>query len=97
MKVMLVCGAGVSTSILMKKMLDHASKNNIDLEVKAYGIDEAVDYYDQYECVLVGPQISYRLNEIKSICNKPCAAINSIDYGMGKAENVIKAAQDLLK
>ena len=97
MKVMLVCGAGVSTSILMKKMLDHASVNNIDLEVKAHGVDEAVDYYDQYECVLVGPQISYRLNEIKAICKKPCAAINSMDYGMGKAENVIKAAQDLLK
>lgn len=97
MKVMLVCGAGVSTSILMKKMLDYAGQNNIDLEVKAYGFDEAVDYYDQYECVLVGPQISYRLNEIKSICSKPCAAINSIDYGMGNAGNVIKSAQDLLK
>lgn len=97
MKIMLVCGAGISTSMLMKKMLDYAKEHELDIDVKAYGYEEASDYFNDYDCILVGPQISYRLDELKSNTDKPCAAINSIDYGMGNAENVIHAAQELMK
>lgn len=97
MRIMLVCGAGVSTSILMKKMMDYSKENNIELEVKAYGFEDAIGHFEEYDCVLIGPQIAYRIDDIKEVCQKPISAINPMDYGMGNAESVIKAAQDLLK
>ncbi|WP_418972029.1 PTS sugar transporter subunit IIB [Allofournierella sp.] len=96
MKVMLVCGAGMSTSILMNKMLKYAKENGIDLQAMAYGFTEAPDHLEEFDCIMIGPQAAYRIEEIRKQTDKPCAVIKSIDYGMGNAANVIKAAQELI-
>ncbi len=39
-KIMLCCSAGMSTSLLVKKMVDEAHKRGLEAEIKAYGVAE---------------------------------------------------------
>ncbi|MNP28847.1 Lichenan-specific phosphotransferase enzyme IIB component [compost metagenome] len=96
MKILLVCAGGVSTSILMKKMMNYASQNGIDLLVEAHAVQEFDDVIGEFEAVLVGPQISYKLAELKGKTSKPVAVIDSLDYALGNAEKVINLAKKIL-
>lgn len=83
MKVLLVCAAGMSTSMLMKKMDSYAAENGIDLEVAARSFSELKDPKGEgYDCVLVGPQISYQKDKIVKRANGlPVEVIPMKDYG----------------
>lgn len=97
MKIMLVCAGGMSTGILMKKMEKWASDKGIDLEVKAYGIGEYESHYKAYDCILLGPQISYKECEVKSNVDIPVDLIQSFDYAVGNVDNIMKQVDKLLK
>lgn len=97
MKIMLVCAGGMSTGILMKKMQKWANDKNIHLEVKAYGVGEYEEHYKEYDCILLGPQISYKANEIRATVDKPVDLIQSFDYAVGNVENIMKQVDKLLK
>ncbi|WP_419030452.1 PTS sugar transporter subunit IIB [Collinsella stercoris] len=83
MKVLLVCAAGMSTSMLMKKMEGYAAENGIDIEVAARSFSELKDPKAAgYDCILVGPQISYQMDKIvKKADGLPVAVIPMKDYG----------------
>lgn len=97
MKIMLVCAGGMSTGILMKKMEKWAEEKGIELEVKAYGVQSYEDEYQNYDCILIGPQISYKADEIKSKVNIPVDQIQSFDYAIGNVDNIMKQVDALLK
>jgi len=97
MKIMLICAGGMSTGILMKKMVKWGEEKNRPITVKAYGISEYEQEVDQYEVILLGPQISYKLNDIKNNVNIPVAQIASYDYAIGNVDNIIKQVDSLLK
>ena len=96
MKVLLCCAGGLSSSILMKKMRNWASANGEDLEIIAVGTGEAMEVWKEgYECVLLAPQVSYRLNDMKKEIQLPIGEVPSLDYAIGNAENVMKLAHKL--
>ena len=95
MKILLVCAAGLSTSILMKKLEKYAEQNGIELDIDAVGIGEYQERAN-YDVLLLGPQVSYQLNTVKQGSGKPTAVIPAQDYGMGNAANVLALAQSLL-
>lgn len=91
MKIMLVCAGGMSTGILMKKMEKWGVDNGVDLSVKAYGVGEYERHIGEYDCILLGPQISYKAKEITSkVDGKPLDIIQSMDYALGNVENIMK-------
>lgn len=96
MKVLLVCAGGLSTSILMKKLIKYADANSIELEIDATGINDFAEVVSRYDAVLVGPQIGYRKDEIATMSGKPVAVISPTDYGIGNAENVFAQISKLL-
>ncbi|WP_027062956.1 PTS sugar transporter subunit IIB [Mesoplasma seiffertii] len=95
-KILLVCSAGMSTSMLVKKMNDYASLNELDYEIKAMGMAEAKPQIDQWDVIMVGPQVSYVLNDLKSLTEKPVEVIPSTIYALAKGADAIKMAQRLL-
>ncbi|MBE6054785.1 MAG: PTS sugar transporter subunit IIB [Clostridium sartagoforme] len=95
MKILLVCAGGMSTSILMKKMEKYWKEKGEELSIKAVGLGEYQDIYENYDIVLVGPQVSYRLKEIKENTKLPCAAIESFDYAIANCPNIMKLAKKL--
>ncbi len=90
MKILLVCAGGASTSILMKKMMNYAEQQGIDLEIQAKGMMEYEDVAKDFDLILLGPQISYKQEDIKAQSQKPVAVIKPYDYAIGNAENIFK-------
>ena len=97
MKILLMCANGLSTGMLMNKINQWKEKNHKDLEVKAIPLDECKRYYRDYDVLLVGPQMSYKLKEVQKIApDKPSAVISPMDYGMGNVENIIKMVNGMV-
>lgn len=92
MKIMLVCAGGMSTGLLMNKM-----NQDSRLDVKAYGFAEYQDHMDQFDVILLGPQVSYKEEEIKNIASIPVAVIPALDYAVGNINNITALAKGLLK
>jgi PTS system cellobiose-specific IIB component len=97
MKILLVCAMGMSTSLLKEKMLE-AAEEGTKIDAFAYG--ELEEKIDDYDLVLVGPQLGYRLEKIKKLAaehGKVADAIDPIAYGRCQGEKVMKQAVDLLQ
>lgn len=97
MKILLVCAGGMSTGILMKKMETYWKEQGQELTIQAVGLSEYVDVASDYEIVLLGPQISYRLDEVKENTGLPCEAIPSYDYAVANCPQIMKLANKLLE
>ena len=95
MKILLVCAGGMSTGLLMKKMEVYWDDQGVDLEIMAVGTSEYDEYCQDYEIVLVGPQIAYRLDEIRERTGLPTEAIPSFDYAVANCPNIMKLAKKL--
>lgn len=96
MKVLLVCAGGMSTSILMKKLEKYAADQGIEFEIAAKGLAEYRDVCDHYDCILMGPQVGYRKDEVVKDSGKPVAVIAPADYGIGNCPNIFKQIHQLL-
>lgn len=98
MKVLLVCAAGMSTSMLMKKMDAYAAEKGIELEVAARSFSELKDpKADGYDCILVGPQIAYQKDKIvKRADGLPVEVIPMKDYGRQNCPAIFELIDKLI-
>ncbi|WP_026478687.1 PTS sugar transporter subunit IIB [Alkaliphilus transvaalensis] len=99
-KIMLVCSAGMSTSLLVTKMNNAAVKKGISAEIFAVSETDAKKHFDNIDVVLLGPQVRYLLNKIEKLLAEkkiPVAVIESINYGTMNGEAVLDQALRLLE
>lgn len=99
-KIMLCCSAGMSTSLLVKKMLDEAAKRGLEVEIKAFGVAEFEQQVSQYQVVLLGPQVKYMQKDLQSKADAygiRVEPINMMDYGMQKGAAVLDFALSLIE
>lgn len=96
MKILLCCNAGMSSSILVKKIKDVASKNGEDIEVAAVASSAVKDEVGKWDVCLVGPQMMFAVNSIKEQLNIPVASIEPRIYAMADGAAVIEFAKKLL-
>jgi len=96
LKVLLICAGGMSTSILMKKLKTYAKEQEMDFDVIAKGLGDYVDVFTEYDVLLLGPQVSYKCNDIRNITQKPVAVIPQLDYALGKADNIFKLISEVM-
>jgi len=98
-KIMLCCSAGMSTSLLVRKMEEVAARRALPVKIDAYGVSEFDMQFPQYQVVLLGPQVKYML---KSLSEKaathgiPVQPIDMMDYGMQRGDNVLDYALSLI-
>lgn len=92
MKIVLLCYAGMSTSMVMNKMKAAAAAEGLDLEVAAASVSDLDDYKEGANAVLLGPQIRFALDEVKEkVAGKiPVMAIDTRDYGMMRGDKILK-------
>ncbi len=91
--ILLVCNAGMSTSMLVKKMQDAAKEANVDVNIEAKSVTEAKKDLEGVHIILLGPQIRYELDNIKALApNIPVEAINMQDYGLMNGKKVLEQA-----
>lgn len=97
-KILLVCNAGMSTSLLVTNMEKYAKQQNIDVTIMATPITEAERVATEWDIVMLGPQVRHCLNQMKKAVDGkiPVEVIDMRDYGMMNGEKVLKKALELL-
>lgn len=98
---MLVCVAGMSTSLLVSKMQKAAQEQNIEADIFAIAESEVdkVLANKKADVLLLGPQVRYLKStfEVKfKDLNLPIDVINMADYGMMNGGNVLQQALKLI-
>ena len=98
MNILLVCAAGMSTSLLVNKMNEAAKAKGMELEINAYPIGSLDKYASAADVILLGPQVRYELNNVKGkYPDKPVSVIDMRDYGMMNGEKVLDFAIRLVE
>lgn len=95
----LFCFAGMSTSVLVKKMADYAAEKNLECIVDAYPQEQVADKAKDLDVVLIGPQIKYYKKRIESICEPlgtKVMVISNVDFGRMDGKKVLTEAYALL-
>lgn len=98
-KIMLCCSAGMSTSLLVKKMQASAQERGIEAEIQAFGVDEFATQVSRFEVVLLGPQVKYMQGDLQNKADPygiKVEPINMMDYGMQKGDKVLDFALELI-
>ncbi len=97
-RILLVCGAGMSTSILVKKMKDVAEEKNIECKIEAHGNVDIGQFIGEFDVCLVAPQIRFSLEEIKqALPNIPVDVIDMVTYGTANGVKALEQAIELIK
>ncbi len=99
MNIFLVCNAGMSTSILVKKMQETAEKQGLtDSHIEAFSVEVLDQRAAEADVVLLGPQIRHMKNDVEKIIAGRCPVevINMQDYGMIRGDKVLAKALQLL-
>lgn len=92
-KIMLVCNAGMSTTMLAKKMNEVSE----EYEIFASGESEYLEKMEGVELILIGPQISHLLPTIRASVNVPVERIAPMKYGLLDGKGVLEDAEKILK
>lgn len=95
--IVLCCSAGMSTSLVVEKMQDAAKEKGIDVEIKAVPVSSVEDFDSSHkiDILLLGPQVKFKLNELKEVYkdqNTLVDVINMMDYGMINGEKILTDA-----
>ena len=63
-KILLVCAAGMSTSLLVNKMKESAIEKGIEIDIEALPISECSTVIDSVDIVLLGPQVRFQKPQV---------------------------------
>lgn len=89
-KAYLFCSAGMSTSLLATKMQEEANNRQLDFEILAYPISEIDNFINEIDFIVLGPQVRFMADEIRSKCNdKPVIVLPMNIYGLMDGEKAL--------
>ena len=97
-RVMFVCSAGMSTSLLVEKVKKAAEENSVELDVFAVGEAEAKKDLSQADILLLGPQVRYLEKSFKKNMGESKTKIGVVDmiaYGRMDGEKVLAQILEL--
>lgn len=95
-KIVLLCSAGMSTSMLVKKMKEAADNENYECLIEAYPMVEAEEKCSDADIVLLGPQVRFNVSKISKLVSCPVEAIDMAAYGMMDGKKVITKVKGIL-
>ena len=97
MKILLCCNAGMSSSILVKKIREAAEKRGMEMTITAVASAGAKDEVGKWDVCLVGPQLSFAVANLKSTLGIPVASIEPRTYAMADGDKALDFAISLLE
>lgn len=93
---LLVCAAGMSTSLLVNRMKEAAETKEIEFQIEAHPVGQIEKYGEAADVILLGPQVCYELKNVKKMfLDKPVEIINMQDYGTMNGAKVLDTALKL--
>lgn len=100
--IMLVCAAGMSTSLMVSKMQKSAEAKGIEADIFAVSAGEADTYLAEkkVDVLLLGPQVRFMKAQFEKKVAPLGIALDVIqmtDYGMMNGEKVLNQALKLME
>lgn len=96
-KIVLLCSEGMSTGILVNKILDCAKKCGKEYDISAHAVTEASIYGADADLILLGPQVRFNLTRVKDeLPGKIVDVIDMRDYGTMNADGILKKIQGVI-
>ncbi len=98
-KILLACSSGMSTSLLVTKMEQHAKSIGENAKIWAVGQDKAKNEMANADVVLIGPQMSFLKGELQKEADKYDIRVDVIDmraYGMADGKKAYEQALSLI-
>ncbi|MBS6500793.1 MAG: PTS sugar transporter subunit IIB [Clostridium sp.] len=65
--ILLVCAAGMSTSLLVNKMKAAAKEKGIEINIDALPVSECSSVIDKVDIVLLGPQVRFQKPQVDAL------------------------------
>ena len=102
MYILLVCSAGMSTSLLVTKMIAAAKEMGDEIEIFALPISEGEKKLNEVDCVLLGPQVRFQKGPIEKMAAAringpiPVDVIDMRDYGTMNGKAVFEKAMGMI-
>lgn len=100
LKIVIVCAAGMSSSLIVKSMKKSAEERGISIDVSCYPsmTYKELDYSD-VDMILVAPQVRGQLPEIQEFVTNsiPVEQIGMREYGLIKGNEILDQVLKTLK
>lgn len=98
-KILLVCSAGMSTSLLVNKMRDAAKKCGEEVEINALAIAECSSVINDVDIVLLGPQVRFQKPQVEKLTNGsiPVEVIDMRQYGIMDGKGILESTLAKIK
>lgn len=98
MKLLLVCYAGMSTSMLAQRLEGEGAARGIEVEVEAVPMTELEANLEGVDAVLLGPQVRFAEKDARAAVGDavPLMVIAPQDFGMMRADNVLDQVSALI-
>lgn len=100
MNILLMCAAGMSTSLVVSKMKKALGPDEQDWVIEAKPAETFKDEFKKYDVVLLGPQIRFKKDKFQKIASQydiPVETIDTVDYGLAKGDKILDFAKELYK
>lgn len=96
--ILLVCNAGMSTSMLVQKMQKAAKEEGLEVGIEAKSVTDAAKEIDNVDVLLLGPQVGYQKAEMETLAagRIPVEVIDMRDYGTMNGKKVLAHALELI-
>lgn len=95
--IVLICAAGMSTSLLVSKMENEAASEGYDCKIQAYSVTEAPYVIPDADVVLLGPQVRYNLKSYREqFPDKKIELIDMVQYGTMNGRAVLDFAKKVI-
>ncbi|MDU5336467.1 PTS sugar transporter subunit IIB [Enterococcus sp.] len=101
-QIYLFCDAGMSTSIMVNKMMEVVEKHNMPLQITAFPVARSQEVVEKEKpvAILLGPQVKFLFEKTKEQFAPqgiPVAVIAPEIYGMMDGEKAMKEVLKLIK
>lgn len=98
-KILLVCSAGMSTSLLVTKMQEAAKEMQVEIDINALPISECSTKINEVDIVLLGPQVRFQKTVVERLANGriPVDIIDMRAYGMMDGKSILKSTLEKIK
>lgn len=93
MNILLLCSAGMSTSLLVQRMKEVAEDRNIEASVWSCGSQDSDHEIPKADVILVGPQLRFLLQKIEDKAKGiPVRVIDMMTYGRMDGSHALEIA-----
>ena len=95
-KIILLCAAGMSTSMLVQRMKEAAAADGYECEIDAHPVAQASTVAADADIVLLGPQVRFQLAKVQTQVPCPVESIDMTAYGTMNGKAVIDHVREVL-